>query len=157
MGIEIERKFLVNETAWRQLKKSAGTWYKQGYILTDPQKTIRIRIAGHEAFITIKGISEGFTRQEFEYAIPKKDAEVLLNNFTVSSVTKTRYKIIHEGKLWEVDEFEADNEGLLLAEIELETEEETFTIPDWIGKEVTNDKRYYNSNLSLTPFKKWNH
>ncbi|MDF2432113.1 MAG: adenylate cyclase [Mucilaginibacter sp.] len=155
MGIEIERKFLVDYEKWRRLEKPAGTHYRQGYILDDAKRTIRVRLAGDHGFITIKGISTGISRKEFEYEIPAKDATELIDNFAGSEVEKTRYRITYAGKLWEVDEFSGDNEGLLMAEIELKQEDEKFEKPDWINKEVSDDERFYNSNLSKNPFKNW--
>lgn len=154
MGIEIERKFLVNEK-WKKIQKPAGEFYRQGYLLTDPNKTIRVRQTAEKGFLTIKGISKGATRAEFEYEIPVIEAEELLNQFAVSELSKIRFKILFENKLWEVDEFLGENEGLIVAEIELQSEDENFTIPDWIGREVTGEEQYYNSNLTLFPFKDW--
>ena len=154
MGIEIERKFLVNEK-WKKIQKPAGEFYRQGYLLTDPNKTIRVRQTAEKGFLTIKGISKGATRAEFEYEIPVIEAEELLNQFAVSELSKIRFKILFENKLWEVDEFLSENEGLIVAEIELQSEDENFTIPDWIGREVTGEEQYYNSNLTLFPFKDW--
>lgn len=155
MGWEIERKFLVKKDLWNSLKKGEGRFLKQGYILNDPQKTIRVRVDGDKGFLTIKGITTGSTRAEYEYQIPKIEAEELLEKFCSNIISKIRYCIQHEGKLWEVDEFLEENEGLIVAEIELESEEEQFSIPDWVSEEVTSDSKYYNSNLSLKPFKSW--
>ncbi len=155
MGIEIERKFLVKADKWAALEKPDGNYYRQGYMLTTPEKTIRIRLTEDKAFLTIKGISKGATRQEFEYAIPQTDATALLNGFTTNELAKIRYKIEHAGKLWEVDVFEGLNQGLIVAEIELQDEDETFELPDWIGEEVTGTEKYYNSNLSITPYTLW--
>ncbi|MFC4212948.1 CYTH domain-containing protein [Pedobacter lithocola] len=155
MGIEIERKFLVQHEVWEQLDKPAGKQLKQGYISTDPTKTIRVRIAETKAWLTIKGISVGASRLEFEYEIPLIEAEELLDNFSESSLEKIRYEIKSAGKVWEVDVFSGDNHGLIVAEIELSTEEEYFEKPDWIAEEVTHDKKYYNSNLTKHPFKNW--
>jgi adenylate cyclase len=152
MAVEIERKFLINKNKWQAAMKGNGQLYKQGYILTDPAKTIRVRIVGDDAFLTIKGKSVGASRPEFEYAIPKQDAEELLNNFCAAVISKTRYKVNH---IWEVDEFLGDNAGLVVAEIELENEQEHFEKPDWLDIEVTEDKRYFNSNLSINPYKNW--
>lgn len=148
MGIEIERKFLVNKPKWEKLSKPEGQYYKQGYIVSDPKKSVRIRIAGTKSTITIKGATKGASREEFEYDIPRNDAEILLNNYTTSSLEKIRYKIQFKNKLWEVDEFKGENTGLILAEIELKEESETFDIPDWIEEEVTGNQRYYNVNLA---------
>ncbi len=155
MGLEIERKFLVNHTKWKQLIKPTGAKYKQGYLLNEVNKVVRIRVTDSAAYLTIKGTTEGITRKEFEYPIPINDANELLDGFAGAKIEKTRYKVNHEGKLWEVDEFSGDNEGLIIAELELKSETETFNLPDWITFEVSNDERYYNSNLSVNPFKNW--
>ncbi|HZY36481.1 MAG TPA: CYTH domain-containing protein [Mucilaginibacter sp.] len=155
MGIEIERKFLVNPEKWGALKKPSGTHYHQGYLLDDVNCTIRVRLAGKVGFITIKGPNLGITRKEFEYKIPAAEASELIGGFAKSAVEKVRYKIKFAGKLWEVDEFLGDNEGLLMAEIELKDEHEVFEKPAWITAEVSGDVRYYNSNLANNPFKNW--
>ena len=155
MGVEIERKFLVNKEKWALVEKPKGNHFRQGYLVTDPTKTIRVRITDSSSYLTIKGISVGATRQEFEYEIPKVDAEQLLNQFAVSDLKKIRYEILFDGKIWEVDEFLGENLGLLLAEIELENESDIVELPDWIEREVTNEENYYNSNLSINPFLKW--
>jgi adenylate cyclase len=155
MAIEIERKFLVKKDIWEKTIKGHGHFYRQGYILTDPTKTIRIRLADDEGFITIKGLSVGASRTEYEYVIPKHDALDLLDNFCSSGISKLRYKIYVGSKLWEVDEFLDNNQGLVIAEIELTTEQETFETPDWLGEEVTEEEKYYNSNLSVNPYKNW--
>jgi len=155
MGTETERKFLVDHEKWRTLKKPKGVRYRQGYLADDKELTLRIRIAGKQGFITIKGESTGISRSEFEYKIPAKDATQLLSGFALSELKKTRYRIRYSGKLWEVDEFADKNEGLIMAEIELENEDEPFEKPDWITQEVSDDKRYYNSYLAKHPFKSW--
>lgn len=155
MGIEIERKFLVDKEKWNRIKKPEAEVIKQKYIATDKEKTIRIRIKGEKGFITLKGKKKGLRRSEFEYEIPIKDAVSMMASFSGGMISKTRYKIKHEGKLWEVDEFRDDNEGLIIAEIELQTESETFSLPDWVGKEVSHDSMYYNSNLTVKPYKSW--
>lgn len=155
MGIEIERKFLVKKEQWKKVDKTSGELYRQGYLLTDPTKTIRVRQTNDKGFLTIKGISVGASRAEFEYEIPWKEAEELLNQFAVSELSKIRYKILFEKKLWEIDEFLGDNEGLIVAEIELKSEDETFSLPDWIDVEVTDEEKYYNSNLTQNPYKNW--
>jgi len=155
MAVEIERKFLVDHEKWQQLAKPDAMHFRQGYIFSDEKKTIRVRVTDTEAFITIKGITSGFSRSEFEYTIPTTDGIQLLDNFAVSELEKYRYNINYEGKLWEVDEFLGDNEGLLMAEIELNSEDEKFELPLWVTTEVTGDKRYYNSFLSVNPFKSW--
>ena len=155
MPLEIERKFLVKKKLWQKLDKPAGELFRQGYLLTDPTKTIRVRQTADQGFITIKGISVGATRAEFEYEIPVAEAEELLNQFCTSELSKTRYKILFEGKLWEVDEFLGENEGLIVAEIELQSEDEKFAVPEWVDHEVTSEEKYYNSNLTLNPYKNW--
>ncbi|MEO8854865.1 MAG: UPF0158 family protein, partial [Ginsengibacter sp.] len=155
MPLEIERKYLVNLTKWLALSKPRGNHYRQGYIVTDPKKTIRIRITEAASFITIKGETTGATRSEYEYKIPREDAEELLNNFCVAALEKIRYKIRHKNKLWEVDEFLGENEGLIFAEIELKEEDETFEIPEWVANEITGEERYYNANLVQNPYQNW--
>ena len=155
MPIEIERKYLVNKTKWNETDKPQGQFFRQGYLLTDPNKTIRIRVTDSKGYLTIKGLSIGTTRPEFEYEIPKDEAEQLLNMFTISDLTKVRYKILVNENLWEVDEFLGDNEGLIVAEIELQSEEEAFVLPIWAEKEVTGEDKYYNSTLSILPYKNW--
>ena len=155
MGVEIERKFLVDHNKWLQLAKPEAMHYRQGYILSDDTKTIRVRITPSSGYITIKGITKGFSRSEYEYAIPAGEAAEMLDNFAVSELEKYRYNINFAGKLWEVDEFLGDNKGLLVAEIELNSEDEQFDLPSWVSVEVTGDARYYNSNLSVKPFSKW--
>ena len=154
MGKEIERKFLVNHK-WELIEKPIGQRYRQGYILNDPTKTIRVRQTEDKAFLTIKGITIGATRPEYEYEIPPDDAKELLDSFSTSELSKIRYKITFENKVWEVDEFLGDNDGLIVAEIELSSETEKFNIPDWVDKEVTNEVKYYNSNLAINPVKNW--
>jgi len=156
MAIEIERKFLVDHEQWRLLNKPEGKHYRQGYILSDDIKTIRVRVTDEFGYMTIKGKTKGISRLEYEYTIPVNEGVELLNNFAVSELEKIRYCINYEGKVWEVDEFLGENQGLLVAEIELEDEAETFMLPPWITVEVTGDKKYYNSALSIEPFNTWN-
>ncbi|AFK02291.1 adenylate cyclase [Emticicia oligotrophica DSM 17448] len=155
MGLEIERKFLVNHAKWGEADKPQREFYRQGYLLTDPNKTIRVRATDTKGFMTIKGKSEGATRTEFEYEIPKDEAIELLDLFAVSDLTKYRYKVVFAEKLWEVDVFLGENEGLIVAEIELQNEDEMFELPEWVEEEVTGEKKYYNSNLSTLPFRSW--
>ena len=152
MGIEIERKFLVVGDGWRH---GEGTRYSQGYLNRDAQRTVRVRIAGERAFLTVKGISKGATRSEFEYAIPADDARQLLQLADGPVIEKVRRIVEHEGSRWEVDEFFGDNAGLVVAELELESEAQAFERPQWLGREVTGDSRYYNSNLAAHPYKDW--
>lgn len=154
MNIEIERKFLVDKSLWAEAEKPSGVFIRQGYLMIEPAKTVRVRIKDDHGFLTIKGVTTGAKRDEFEYEIPMDDALELQQNYAIASLTKMRYKIVVESKVWEVDEFLDDNAGLVIAEIELKNENESFDLPQWIAKEVTGDERYYNSYLSLNPFKK---
>lgn len=152
MAVEIERKFLVQGDSWRA---APPVFYSQGYLNRDKARTVRVRIAGEEAFLTIKGISVGASRAEFEYPIPLWDARELLALCEQPLIEKNRRKILYEGFVWEVDEFLGENLGLVVAEIELPTEDTVFAQPDWVGEEVTEDVRYFNSNLSSIPFTCW--
>lgn len=155
MALEIERKFLVVAEKWNALEKPQGSYLKQSYISTDPEKTIRIRIIGSEALIGIKGKMKGISRSEYEYKIPMQDAIDMMAEFGEKSIEKTRYLIPYEGKTWEVDVFAGENDGLIIAEIELESENEAFNKPAWLDKEVTTDSRYLNVLLQEKPFSKW--
>lgn len=155
MATERERKFLVDKTMWLQLEKPPGKRLRQGYITCDPSKTIRIRVAEENAWLTIKGATTGFSRTEIECALPLAEAMEMLEHFAVSEISKTRYEIPFAGKIWEVDVFEGTNEGLIVAEIELESEAEYVEKPAWITAEVTADKRYYNASLSIHPYTDW--
>lgn len=155
MPQEIERKFLVDRTRWGNAVKPEGRALRQGYLTTDADKTIRVRVADDKGYLTLKGKTEGISRAEFEYEIPTDEAVELLDRFAVSELSKTRYRVPVSDKIWDVDVFAGKNEGLLLAEVELEHEDESFTLPDWAGEEVTHDPRYYNSNLSVRPFSEW--
>jgi len=154
MGLEIERKFLVRGDAWKAL--GAGVAMRQGYLSTDPERVVRVRVEGDEATLTIKGRSVGAVRGEWEYAIPKADAEALLTQLALRPlIEKSRYRIPYEGMTWEVDEFYGDNAGLVVAEIELTAEDQAFAKPEWVGEEVTHDARYFNANLLRHPFSAW--
>ena len=154
MAKEIERKFLVKTAAWRP--QDAGVHFKQGYLNTQKERVVRVRIEGAKAKLTIKGVTTGVTRSEFEYPIPVEDAAILLDNLCEKPlIDKHRHKEVHGGKTWEIDVFHGDNEGLVVAEIELESEAEAFVRPDWVGEEVSSDPRYFNSNLLKNPFKNW--
>ena len=155
MGIEIERKFLVNYDQWEQLVKPVGEFYRQGYLLTDPKKAIRVRQTSDKGFLTIKGISVGATRAEYEYEIPIEEAKELLDQFSVAELSKVRFKIAVENHTWEVDVFSGNNQGLIVAEIELKSENEKFVLPTWIDREVTGEEKYYNSNLVTKPYSDW--
>ena len=154
MAIEIERKFQVRNESFKLL--STGVIYRQGYLSRDKKRTVRVRVAGELAFITIKGITNGMERLEFEYPIPLEDANEMLETMCLKPlIEKLRYKIMSDGHLWEVDEFIGDNEGLIVAEVELKSADEHVIIPNWVGQEVTGDLKYYNSNLVINPFKNW--
>ena len=153
MGKEIERKFLVTGEDWR---RDDGVLYRQGYLSTDPERTVRVRTAGPRAYLTIKGRSAGATRAEYEYEIPVADADEMLSQLCERPlIEKRRHTIEHDGHAWEVDEFAGENAGLVLAEIELEHEEQTFARPAWVGVEVTDDPRYFNANLVRHPYRVW--
>jgi adenylate cyclase len=154
MGVEIERKFLVKKELWKALDKPVGTHYRQGYLLNESDCVLRVRIAGDQGFITIKGAAEGISRSEYEYEIPKSDAEEMLDRFRPEGTEKIRYRVPEDnGAVWEVDEFLGANEGLVVAEIELTSEDQKFVRPDWLDQEVTSDARYANSNLALRPIR----
>jgi adenylate cyclase len=155
MAIETERKFLLRKDRWNALPKPESKKIKQGYITTDPEKTIRIRIKDEEAFLTIKGKTERFSRTEIECKIPVDKAEEMLSHFAATFIEKERFEILYGQRLWEIDVFHGANEGLIIAEIELENESAVFEIPEWVDKEVTDEVRYYNSYLSLHPFNSW--
>jgi len=145
MAREIERKFLVVSDEYK--KGSTGILYRQGYLSRSPDCTVRVRTAGDKAWLTIKGRSEGASRSEFEYQIPYEDAVSLFSLCRSRLIEKIRYLVPYEGMIWEVDEFLGNNHGLVIAEIELDYEDQPFKIPHWAGREVTGDPRYYNSNL----------
>ncbi len=154
MAKEIERKFLVTSGAW--VPRDEGIHFKQGYLNTQKERVVRVRIDGARAKLTIKGVTTGVTRSEFEYPIPVEDAAILLDNLCEKPlIDKHRHREVHGGKTWEIDVFHGDNEGLVLAEIELTSENEPFDRPDWVAEEVSGDPRYFNSNLLKHPFKSW--
>lgn len=152
MPIEIERKFLVRSTEWRT---GAGTRLVQGYLNRDPQRTVRVRIAGPAAFLTIKGRLEGPARPEFEYSIPLDEAQQLLTLCEGPLIDKVRYEVQCADVLWEIDEFHGQNAGLVVAEVELDSADQEFQRPDWLGAEVTDDPRYFNSYLAKHPYGTW--
>jgi adenylate cyclase len=155
MAIEIERKYLVKSMDWK-VKADAGTRLLQGYMANTEKVAIRVRIASKQAWLTLKSASSGIRRLEFEYPLPVADAKQILDEFCLGQVIhKTRYRLPLGGHVWEIDVFHDVNEGLVLAEIELKNEQENFTLPDWIGQEVSGDKRYYNANLSQNPYSGW--
>ncbi|MFC5513754.1 CYTH domain-containing protein [Massilia jejuensis] len=154
MGVEIERKFLLQGDAWRALGEA--TLLRQGYLSADPARVVRVRIEGEHAALTIKGKSQGATRGEWEYPIPVGEAAELLDTLCPPPlIEKYRRRITVGAHVWEVDEFLGANAGLAVAEIELASEDEAFEKPDWIGAEVTHDARYFNSNLVSHPYSSW--
>lgn len=156
MNLEIERKFLIAGDCFRQ-QAVRSIRISQGYIAHDGGRTVRVRIAGDKGFLTIKGPTmDGISRQEWEREIPLQDAEDLFALCKSGAIEKTRFIIpAANGRKWEVDEFHGDNEGLVMAEIELGDPSEPFDKPDWLGEEVTGDKRYYNSHLCRHPYNTW--
>ncbi len=154
MGIEIEKKFLLKGGEWKQL--AVGIAYRQGYLNSVKERTVRVRTINDKGFLTIKGISVGATRLEYEYEIPLEDAQALLDELCEKPlIEKNRYKVDFDGFTWEIDEFFGQNDGLIVAEIELESEDQSFDKPQWVGEEVTGDSRYFNSNLIKNPYSQW--
>lgn len=154
MGIEIERKFLVKNEGFKQVAQAEI--YHQGFLSTEKEKIVRIRIVKNNAWITVKGITKGAKRAEFEYEIPLEDAEYMIYELCEKPIiSKKRYRIPFGDFIWEVDEFLNENEGLVIAEIELETEDQEFKIPEWIGEEVTGEEKYYNAYLIKHPYNSW--
>ncbi len=155
MGKEIERKFLIKDDTWKSMV-SKEVIIKQGYLNTDPNRTVRVRIKGDNGFITIKGSSKnGISRTEFEYDIPCEDAGEMLGMCDDHIIEKTRFEVPFREHLFEIDVFEGQNRGLVLAEVELKSEDQQVDLPNWIGEEVSGDKKYYNSYLSKYPFGQW--
>lgn len=154
MAAEIEHKYLVRREAWHPSKP--GVLYRQGYLSSLKERVVRVRIAGDKAFVNVKGPTLGVTRLEFEYPIPVEDAAIMLDTLCERPlIEKTRYCEEFEGHLWEIDEFHGDNDGLLIAEIELQAQSEAYSLPPWVGPEVSSDPRYFNSNLGSNPYKNW--
>ena len=154
MGVEIERKFLLQGEAWRGLGQRV--LLRQGYLSSARERVVRVRIEGEQAMLTIKGANMGVARGEWEYPIPLADAVELLDGLCEQPlIEKVRHRIEHAGMVWEVDEFLGANAGLIVAEIELASEDQPFEKPEWIGAEVSGDARYYNANLIRHPFSQW--
>ena len=154
MGVEIERKFLLQGDAWRGLGQAV--LLRQGYLSSTRERVVRVRIEGEQAMLTIKGANVGATRGEWEYPIPLADAVELLDGLCEQPlIEKVRHRIEYAGMVWEVDEFLGANAGLVVAEIELHSADQPFEKPDWIGVEVSDDARYYNANLNRHPFSQW--
>ena len=155
MGTEIERKFLVEGDTWRERVESSVA-IVQGYVANNANATVRVRVKGEQAFLTIKGASHGIRRSEFEYPIPVEDARAMLRELAVfPPVEKVRYRVREGEHLWDLDVFAGENAGLVMAEVELGAEDEVFALPDWAGDEVSADPRYYNVNLARNPFRHW--
>lgn len=154
MGTEIERKFLITGDSWRPLATS--TVIRQGYLSTVKERTVRVRAAGDEGTITVKGITVGASRTEFEYSIPIDDANAMLDELCETPIIeKTRHVVPVDGRLWEIDEFSGVNKGLVVAEVELDREDQSFSRPDWAGDDVTDDPRFFNANLITHPYTEW--
>lgn len=154
MPQEIERKFLVIKDSWRNLAE--GKIYRQGYISIQKTATVRIRVIGNEGYLTIKGPSSKYSRSEFEYPIPIADAQEMLDTLCERPlIEKVRYRVEYGNLIWEIDEFDGDNKGLIVAEVELSDEEQQIDVPDWVGEEVSHDPKYFNSNLVKNPFSQW--
>lgn len=155
MATEIERKFLVLSDTWRS-HVTRATRYRQGYLGSAETSSVRVRVSDTNAYLNIKGATVGVTRLEYEYPIPSADAHEMLDRLCRKPlIEKTRHLVDHAGHCWEIDVFEGDNAGLIVAEIELKAEDELFVRPDWLGKEVSDDTRYYNVSLVTQPYKTW--
>lgn len=155
MAVEIERKFLVVGDAWRSAARKS-TQMRQAYLgAGGGRASIRVRLDSVEARLNIKAAVTGASRAEYDYAIPVADAEEIYRSLCVGQVEKTRHLVEHAGHTWEIDEFEAENAGLIVAEIELDSVDEDFARPDWLGAEVTSEQRYYNHALALKPYRDW--
>ena len=153
MAFEIERKFLVKGFEWRN---EQGTFYRQGYLNSNKKRNVRIRVIADKGYLTVKGMSQGAVRLEYEYEIPKADADAMLENICEKPlIEKKRYTIDYKGFVWEIDEFLGANKGLIVAELELESEDQAYVKPEWIGEEVTGDPKYFNSSLIHRPYSQW--
>jgi len=155
MAIEVEHKFLLANASWReQINYSVD--YRQGYLSSVANTSVRVRISDTHAWLNIKSAVIGSFRNEYEYEIPLSDADEIISHLCQKPIIeKTRHFVKHDGHTWEIDEFYGDNQGLIVAEIELQTVGEIFSKPAWLGQEVTNDLRYYNNNLVITPYSQW--
>jgi adenylate cyclase len=155
MGVEIERKFLVKNTSWRDAVEGQDA-ILQGYLAETERASVRVRVKGDRGFLTIKGAAAGVSRAEFEYGIPLEDARAMLDTLSsLAVIEKVRYRVRSGRHLWELDVFAGENAGLVLAELELTSEDEPFELPDWAGEEVSSDARYYNLSLARNPFSRW--
>jgi len=155
MAVEIERKYLVKNELWRD-SVEAQAHIMQGYLANNDNASVRVRVKGDTAFLTVKGITKGISRNEYEYAIPVDDAEAMLRELAIfPAIDKVRYSVRSGKHLWDLDLFAGENEGLVMAEVELASEDEEFEMPGWAGEEVSGDTRYYNVNLASNPYKSW--
>ncbi|MBF0187349.1 MAG: CYTH domain-containing protein [Magnetococcales bacterium] len=154
MGKEIERRFLAKGDAWRSLAE--GVSFRQGFLSTVKERVVRVRVAGGKGTLTVKGITTGYSKAEFEYEIPREEAERMLDELCERPlIEKQRFRIDHAGLTWEVDAFEGENAGLVIAEVELESEDQAVELPEWIDREISDDPRYFNSNLVQAPYSTW--
>lgn len=154
MAVEIERKFLVVDNGYRRL--GSAQFCRQGYLLSSPERTVRVRIMGEKGFFTVKGITKGLSRTESEYEIPASDAKWLLEELCEKPlIEKCRYTVEMDGLTWHIDEFGGQNEGLVVAEVHLESESQQIILPNWVGQEVSGDERYFNVNLVRNPYCNW--
>ena len=155
VATETEHKFLVNKELWQKAQPRKGEFIRQGYLQNEPDRTVRVRVTKKRAYITVKGPTTGASRDEYEFRIPIKEADEILDKFCGNVIAKTRYRLRFRRRTWEVDVFEGMNEGLILAEIELQSEEQQYKLPSWATDNVTGDMRYYNSYLADKPFSVW--
>ncbi len=157
MAQEIEHKFLLKNNDWKKLVHKSSE-YKQGYLISDKKRSVRVRISGNKAWLNIKSATLGSLRQEFEYEIPVEDGIEILNTLCEKPlIEKTRHLVTYEQHVWEIDVFSGDNDELVVAEVELSEVGENFAKPHWLDKEVTDDLRYYNNSLCKNPYKNWKH
>lgn len=147
MGVEIERKFLVNREKWLKVKPLEGVFIAQGYLLNERDRSVRIRVKGDKGFLTIKGGEDGLKRTEYEYPIPRSEALEIIEKFELTTIQKVRYELEVEGYIWEIDEFQQPKNDLILAELELPEKNTTFSLPEWVEEEVTNNPNYYNAEM----------
>lgn len=155
MAREIERKFRVTRSLWSP-DPSQGVRYRQGYLSSDKSRVVRVRVAGDQGFLTVKGPTTGVTRSEYEYPIPREDADAMLDSLCIRPlVEKTRYRLLVGRTRWEVDDFAGENAGLVVAEVELPAADAPYDAPAWLGREVSDDPRYFNSNLAAHPYSRW--
>jgi len=155
VSIEIEHKFLVKDDSWR-LNAGAGVLYRQGFIASDATGMVRVSLTAEKSWLTIKRAQSPIRRLEYEYPLPRNEAEEMFSEACLPGrIEKQRYRLPHAGHVWEIDVFEAENTGLVVAEIELSGEDETFVRPDWLGEEVSTDTRYYAMNLARRPYQTW--